>query len=268
MDDPAAGHSAPVTAAQVTEAEPPTGPPSSPPGRPAAPARPAPRKAGKAIFFAVAAVAIIAAAGWALLGSSFLVVRSIRVVGTGPAVSRAQVLAAAHIPAGLPLIRVDGTAVARQVDQITQVQSAQVSTQWPSTVTITLHLRTPVFAIVLPGGYGTLDKYGVIIGTSRRHPPHLPTLYVPGLPTALHGNPAVYSAATVLRELPRWVRRRVRSVSAPAAADVSLRLAGGVTVVWGDTSSAHVKARELTILMHTRSRLYNVSGPGTPVTKP
>ena len=92
----------------------------------------------KTVFFGLAAVAIVAGVAWALLGSRFLVVRSVQVTGTGPQVSRAQVLAAARIPAGLPLIRVNTAAVAQRVDGIRQVQSAQVSRNWPHTVVISV----------------------------------------------------------------------------------------------------------------------------------
>jgi hypothetical protein len=72
------------------------------------------------VFFGLAAVAIVAGVAWALLGSRLLVVRSVQVTGTGPQVSRAQVLAAARVPAGLPLIRVNTAAVAQRVGGIRQ----------------------------------------------------------------------------------------------------------------------------------------------------
>ena len=128
------------------------------------------------MFFGLAAVAIVAGVAWALLGSRLLVVRSVQVTGTGPQVSRAQVLAAARIPAGLPLIRVNTAAVAQRVDGIRQVQSAQVSRNWPSTVVISVRLRTPVFAVAVHGGYALVDAYGVDVRDSARRPPRLPLL--------------------------------------------------------------------------------------------
>jgi cell division protein FtsQ len=55
-------------------------------------------------------------------------------------------------------------------------------------------------------------------------------------------------------------------VSEPSAS-VTLYLAGGQTVVWGGPDSAGVKARELAILMRNPARYYDVSAPGTVVTK-
>jgi len=48
---------------------------------------------------------------------------------------------------------------------------------------------------------------------------------------------------------------------------VSLQLANGVVIVWGDSSRAAEKARELALLMRTHARLYDVSAPGTAVTQ-
>ena len=50
---------------------------------------------------------------------------------------------AADIPAGLPLIRVNAAAVAHRVEQIRQVQSAQVTREWPDKVLISVTERTP-----------------------------------------------------------------------------------------------------------------------------
>ena len=229
----------------------------------------------KPVLFGLAALAIVAAVGWALLGSRFLVVRSVQVTGTGPQVSRAQVLAAARIPAGLPLIRVNTAAVAQRVDGIRQVQSAQVSRNWPHTVVISVRLRTPVFAVaVVRGGYALVDAYGVDVRDSARRPPGLPLLQLtagaagpggPAGPSPLR--PVASAAAAVLRELPPRIARRVAVVTAPTPADVSLQLANGVVIVWGDRSRPAEKARELALLMRTHARRYDVSAPGTAVTQ-
>jgi len=48
---------------------------------------------------------------------------------------------------------------------------------------------------------------------------------------------------------------------------VTLRLADGVTVVWGGPDHATAKAEELAVLRRTHARYYDVSAPGTAVTK-
>jgi cell division protein FtsQ len=215
------------------------------------------------VLFAVLGAAILAGMAWALLGSRLLVVRSVRVIGAGRAVSAAQVLAAAHVPHGLPLIRVNTGAIARQVDQLRQVQSAEVSRDWPSTVVITVQPRIPVFAVTAPGGYALVDRFGVSIRDVAARPPGLPLLSVGYGAVSLRGNPAVLAAARVLAELPSRVAHRVRGVSAISSADVSVTLANGAVVVWGNTENAKVKAKELTLLMRRPAHTYDVSSPGT-----
>jgi cell division protein FtsQ len=225
----------------------------------------------KGVFFGLAAVAIVAGVAWALLGSRLLVVRSVQVTGTGPQVSRAQVLAAARVPAGLPLIRLNTAAVAQRVGGIRQVQSAQVSRNWPSTVVISVRLRTPVFAVAARGGYALVDAYGVDVRDSARRPPRLPLLQLTAGTGGAAGlsslRPVARAGAAVLRELPPGIARRVAVVSAPTPWEVSLRLANGAVIVWGDTSRSAEKARELALLMRTHARRYDVSAPGTAVTQ-
>jgi cell division protein FtsQ len=225
----------------------------------------------KTVFFGLVAVAIVAGVAWALLGSRLLVVRSVQVSGTGPQASRAQVLAAARIPAGLPLIRVNTAAVAQRVGGIRQVQSAQVSRNWPSTVVISVRLRTPVFAVAARGGYALVDAYGVDVRDSARRPPRLPLLQLTAGTGGAAGlsslRPVARAGAAVLRELPPRIARRVRIVSAPTPSEVSLQLANGAVIVWGDTSRSAEKARELALLMRTHARRYDVSAPGTAVTQ-
>lgn len=235
-------------------------------GRPRGPAQPGSR--WKALFFLIAILAVVAGTAWALLDSRLLVVRYVHVTGTGRLVSRAEVTAAAGIPSGLPLIRVDTAAVARRVEQITQVQSAQVSRDWPDAVTITVRQRRPVFAVPASGGYALVDAFGVTVRTAARAPAGMPLLAAAGPAPALRGSPAVRAAAAVCRELPRWITRRLRAVAAPDQYDVSLRLADGVTIVWGSPQRAAGKLKELKILMRaTQARRYDVSAPGTAMTQ-
>jgi cell division protein FtsQ len=214
---------------------------------------------------------IVAGVAWALLGSRLLIVRSVQVTGASQQVSRAQVLAAARIPAGLPLIRVNTATVAQRVEGIRQVESAQVSRNWPSTVVISVRLRTPVFAVAVNGGYALVDGYGVDVRDSARRPPGLPLLQLTAGAAGAAGlsslRPVASAGAAVLRELPPRIARRVAVVSAPTPSEVSLQLANGAVIVWGDESRSAEKAKELALLMRTHARLYDVSAPDTAVTQ-
>ena len=67
-------------------------------------------------FFGVLILAILAGAAWALLGSSLLVVRHVRVTGNR-LVPAAQVRSAAGIRAGQPLAQVNTAAAAHRVER-------------------------------------------------------------------------------------------------------------------------------------------------------
>jgi cell division protein FtsQ len=188
-------------------------------------------------------------------------------------VTGAEVRSAAAISPGLPLIRVNSAVIAHRIERIRQVQSAQVSRDWPDGVTITVVERTPVLAVASGSGYQLIDKFGVVVESSSRRPPALPSLELSAVPGSgpvsvpgLRGSPAVYAAAVVLHELPRYLARSVVSLQAPSATEVTLRLARGTTIVWGGTDRAAQKSRELAVLMRTHARTYNVSAPGTAVT--
>jgi cell division protein FtsQ len=229
------------------------------------------------VFFAGTAVVIVGVLAWALLGSSLLVVRSVRVAGNGTVVSAGQVLGAARVTLGQPLIRVDTGAIARRVEQLTQVQSAQVSKNWPTTLVITVRLRKPAFALPLGGvagpepaehgSYALVDPFGVIIGNVARKPPGLPVLTVNTTSRSLRGSPAVRAAAKVLGELPPRIAKQVRGVATGGPNDVSVQLTNGSLVVWGGAERGRTKAKELRILMRRHARVYDVSGVGTAMTR-
>jgi cell division protein FtsQ len=219
------------------------------------------------VFFAGTALVIVGVMAWALLGSSLLVVRSVRVAGNGKVVSAGQVLAAARVTLGQPLIRVDTGAISRRVEQLRQVQSVQVSKNWPTTLVITVRLRKPAFALPLHGGYALLDPFGVTIRDVTRKPPGLPVLTVNTTSRSLRGSPALRAAAAVLRELPARIARQVRGVTTGGPNDVSVRLANGSVVVWGGAERGRIKAKELRILIRRHARIYDVSGVGTAMTR-
>ncbi len=226
-------------------------------------ARRARRDPWKTAFVLLAVAGIVVGVAWALLGARFLVVRSVSVTGLHR-VSRPQVLAAAGVPMGMPLIRVDTAAIGRRVDGITQVRSAQVSVRWPDCLLIQVTERTPALAVRRDGGYDLIDGSGVVVTSVARKPARIPLLR-PSSP--IRGSPAVAAAAAVVHELPVWLSRRLASVTAPDPGDVRLRLIGGVTVVWGSARRGAAKTRVLAALMRTHAQFYDVSSPAVASTR-
>jgi cell division protein FtsQ len=225
----------------------------------------------RAAFFALAGFGIVAGVVWALLGSRLLVVRSISVTGTH-LVTPAQVLAAADVPLGTPLMRVNTAQVVHRVEAIRQVASASVTKNWPDHLSIIVRERVPVVAVRMTGGgYDLVDPAGVIVRWSAAQPPALPLFLTSLSGSALRGDPALAQTSAVLAELPQWLSKSVTEVaatgSAPANEQVTLYLRDHKTVVWGAPDRAAQKARELAILMHNPANYFDISAPGTVVTR-
>ena len=215
------------------------------------------------VLVALAAAGVVAAAVWVLFGSPLFVVRSVTVSGTH-LVPRSEVLAASGVVPGTPLIRVNTARAAARIAAIPQIRSAQVTRSWPNRLVIVVRERTP--ALVMPaygGGYDIADADGVVLKRVTRRPADLPLYPTVAPEGALRGNPDLAAAVAVLSELPAEMRRSVISVTAPYPDQVTLRLAGGITVLWGDTGQAGVKAQELTVLMRSHLHYYDVSGTGS-----
>jgi len=251
-----------------------------PPERPAGASRRRPRRRRnpwRTAFVALAGAGILGAVAWALLGGRLFVVRSISVTGTH-LVTQAQVIAAADVPLGTPLLNVNAGAVAERVEAIRQVASATVRKDWPDHLSITVTERVPAIAIKMAGGgYDLVDGTGVIVRWTRAKPDGLPVFQTSLTGAGLRGDPGVPAVATVLRELTPWLATQVVTVSAAPvltgdgssvvqAQQVTLVLRDGTTVLWGSPGDAAQKIRELAIVLKNKVRDVDVSAPGTVVT--
>ncbi len=233
-------------------------------GRPAGRWPPRGRDPWRAAFFAVAVLAVLAGTAWALLGSSLLVVRSVRVTGTR-VLPAAAVLQAAGVRSGTPLARIDTAQVAHRVEQLPLVLSARVSRSWPDALVISVRERAPAVAVLRQGLFQVIDEFGVVLRSVPARPAGVPLLR-PAPAGDLRGSAPVRTAAIVLAELPGGLRMRVAVVQVPGPDRVQLDLRGGAAVQWGGTGGAVAKAAELTILLRQHSSSYDVSAPGTAVT--
>jgi cell division protein FtsQ len=217
----------------------------------------------RSVLFGLLASAILAGGAWALLGSSLLVVRHIEVTGNR-LVTAAQIRQAARIKTGAPLATVNTGAAARRLEQLAPVLSATVRRSWPDAIIITVHERTPVFAVAAAGRYQLVDPYGVTVRWVTRKPASLPLLSSP--PAVLRGSAAVRAAAVVFRQLTPALRKRITSVSAASASSVTLHLTRRVTVLWGSAGNPAQKLAELGMLLRRHARYYDISDPSSAVT--
>jgi cell division protein FtsQ len=188
--------------------------------------------------------------------------RNIVVTGIG-AVTREEVLDAAQVRPGTPLLQINTNQVADRVAAIRRVASARVQRQYPSALRITIVERVPVAVKDFPDGPHLFDRDGVDFATGPP-PPALPYLDVadPG-----PSDPATKAALQVLMALRPEVAGQVGRIAAPSVASITLTLGDGRVVIWGTTDRTDEKAEKLAALLTQPGRTYDVSSPDLPTVK-
>jgi cell division protein FtsQ len=205
----------------------------------------------------VAGAAAVVGAVWLVLFSSVLGVHGVTVEGTHR-VTVADVLRVAAVPAGQPLARLDTAGIAARVRTLAPVDRVAVQRQWPRGVRLVITERVP-FAVVTIGGQAWfVDRSGVPFdrdGAARSPLPHMST------PHAGPGDAATRAGLDVLAALPPAVLSQVQSIDVPGPEEVTLRLAGGKSVVWGSADQTAEKAAVLPALLKQNGTTYDVSTP-------
>ncbi|WP_366526292.1 cell division protein FtsQ/DivIB [Mycobacterium sp.] len=232
---------------------------------PATEPKPVPRGAVRGLKTMVATVVGIVGAvtlGAVLYFTPVMSARGIVVTGNR-AVTRDEVLDAARVRPGTPLLQIDTGAVADRVAAIRRVASARVQRQYPSTLRITIVERIPLVVKDFPDGPHLYDRDGVDFATAPP-PPSLPYIDVEDPAPA---DPATKAALAVLTALRPEVAGQVARVAAPSVAAITLTLVDGRTVIWGTADRTQEKAEKLAALLTQPAHTYDVSSPDLPTVK-
>jgi cell division protein FtsQ len=216
----------------------------------------------KVAVWTVVLVALFVGLGLLLYFTPIMAARNIVVTGVG-AVSQDDVIAAAAVKQGTPLLQIDTDDVAERVATIRRVASARVQREYPSTLRITIVERIPVVVKDFPDGPHLFDRDGVDFATGPP-PPNLPYLDAdnPG-----PNDPPTKAALEVMTALRPEVAGQVARVSAPSPAAIALTLGDGREVVWGTTERTEEKAEKLAALLTQPGHTYDVSSPDLPTVK-
>ena len=200
--------------------------------------------------------------GLVLYFTPAMAARNIVVTGTG-AVTREEVLDAAQVRPGTPLLQINTNLVADRVAAIRRVASARVQRQYPSALRITIVERVPLVVKDFPDGPHLFDRDGVDFATAPP-PPGLPYIDVanPG-----PSDPATKAALQVLTSLRPEVAGQVGRIAAPSVASITLNLNDGRVVIWGTTDRTEEKAEKLAALLTQPGRTFDVSSPDLPTVK-
>lgn len=216
----------------------------------------------KVLMWTALTAVLVVALGLLLYFTPIMSARSIVVTGVG-AVTQEEVVAAAAVAPGTPLLQVNTDGVAERVAGIRRIASARVQRQYPSTLRITVIERVPVVLKDYPDGVHLFDRDGVDFATAPPPPG------IPYLDTANPGpsDPATQAALQVMTSLRPDVAGQVGRVSAPSVAAITLTLVDGRTVVWGTTDRTEEKALKLAALLTQPGQVYDVSSPDLPTVK-
>lgn len=214
--------------------------------------------------FAVAlGMAAVGAVVWLLGWSDATALEEVRVDGVDDELGDA-VVEVADPPLGMPLIRVDTTAMEEAVTGLPEVAGVSVTRSWPNAVTIDVIPRAAEAAIADGQSWWLVDSTGVLFSESSAPPDGLPVL---DAPTDAEAGPARAAGVAVLTGLPGQLHDLVTAVAAPTEASIELTLTDGATVLWGTADQADRKAAVLTALLATEATHYDVSAPGKPAVR-
>ncbi|TLS39850.1 FtsQ-type POTRA domain-containing protein [Streptomyces montanus] len=240
----------------------------------------------RTLIILLVCVALLGTGGvWVLYGSQWLRVE--RVSASGMRVLTAQqVLEAADVPVGSPMISVDTDAIeARLRRKLPRIDSVDVVRSWPHGIGLKVAERTPVVIIENTekrANFVEVDAKGVRYATVSRAPKGVPALELPAPLSAARPSSRTSSQSASLRRfgidrlvreavrvagsLPAAVARDTRMVKVRSYDSISLELRGNRTVAWGSGEEGRAKARALTALMKAapEARYFDVSVPTAP----
>ena len=119
----------------------------------------------KLVVWTVLLVALFVGLGLLLYFTPIMAARNIVITGLG-AVTQEEVIAAAAVKEGTPLLQVNTDDVAERVATIRRVGTARVQREYPSTLRITVVERVPIVVKDYPDGSHLFDRDGVALPSS------------------------------------------------------------------------------------------------------
>jgi cell division protein FtsQ len=211
-------------------------------------------------------IGALGAAAWAVGWSSLLDVRNVEVRGTSR-LSAEEVLEAAHVRHGIPLIHAETAEMAERVESLLLVADAEVTRRWPNTIRIVVTERSTAAVVADDAGtYALLDASGVRFDTVAERPEGIPLIDAQIEDGAGADSDIVLAGLTVARALPPDLAARTQEIRASTPDSVTVLLDDGAIVEWGGPQESARKAAVLAVLMQQPARVYDVRTPEVPTT--
>lgn len=192
--------------------------------------------------------------------SPVLAAKQVRVSGT-EITTEEQIIAAAQVPLGLPLVRTNLDEIADRILQIRAVKKVSVSRSWPSTVGVEVSERVRVYQWEDSGSYQWVDEDGVAFhSTSER---------VDGVVAhaAVSDKRLLKDIAVVVTALPKDLSSHIIDIVASSPDQIILRLDQGKQVIWGSAEQSNLKAQVLGQVIEMKATIFDVSSPGNPAVR-
>jgi cell division protein FtsQ len=214
------------------------------------------------LLIALLVVVLVAFAGWVAFFSSWLAASSVEISGD-ETITREQILEAADVDLGTPLMRLDIDAIQQRVAAMPAVAAVTVHRSWPHTVSIEVTERRPIAAVRQQGSWWVMDGAGVVFRRTDGREPSLPAVQVRTTSAA----EALPEVAGVIQALPEDLMAEVQRITARSMDSITLRLDGRRTVIWGSAAESTRKAEVLAVLLdRAAASIYDVSVPDQPTT--
>jgi len=217
----------------------------------------------------------LAALLWRLSSSSLFGLSGVDVQGAGHLTDR-QVVAAAGIRVGEPVLRLDLQAIRARVERLPWVAHAAVVRVAPSGLRIEVTERVPAASVASGGRHWLVAADGVVLAGSADRPAGVP--FVSGVPARrlapgvrISGHGALANALDALAGMDPALRRQITGVRAASVEGLAFSLRGGGTLVYGLAERRAAKDEAaLLLLRHARAARkevvkIDVRAPGTPV---
>lgn len=200
------------------------------------------RSRRKAAFVRLSVLVAVAVAVWAAFFSPLLAVRTVKLVGARH-VSSSEVARVAGLDESDNLLLLSPTEIARRVQTLPWVKSANVDRALPGTVRVRIVERKPAVALSLGAARWTIDARGRVLRSGARS--SLPTLAgaeVAGVePGAELATPEISGALKTFRSMPRALRKRLGAIFVPSPERITVSLTDGTQIRYG--SARRLKAK-------------------------
>ncbi|AWZ10323.1 MULTISPECIES: FtsQ-type POTRA domain-containing protein [unclassified Streptomyces] len=226
---------------------------------------------GPALVAGLVLVLLLAAGlTWVFYGSSWLRVEKVTAGGT-EVLTPEQVLSAAAVPVGAPMVSVDTDEIeARLRGRLPRIDSVDVVRAWPHGIGLKVTERKPVLLIKKDAEFVEVDATGVRFDTVAKAPGGVPVLELNAgqSPSGRRFDEErlLHEAVGVAGDLPEAVRKETVQVKVRSYDSVVLELSGGRSVVWGSGEQGEAKGRALTALLKASPKAdrFDVSVPTAP----